>query len=200
MGRGWEFWISIMIHGGRVCRSHKGSCPCPVLESQTCIVFQWVLLPVVGGAHTSSTVPCWQHGYNTAASESLFPPSTGIVIGVVLRYAIPPQGQPEYYLAATDDNCSEGTKLLAGERIELISFTGDNDTEERFICQVVGRVFKTSQGNYIQQTVCACRLQILRSLHLMLSISDVIQYVHVFIKEINPRVAEAPGAMGPVAS
>ena len=95
---------------------------------------------------------------DTAASESHFLPSTGIIIGVVLRYAIPPQGQPEYYLAARDDNCSERTELLAGERIELISFTGDNDTEERFICQVVGRVFRTSQGNYIQQTVCACRL------------------------------------------
>ena len=106
---------------------------------------------IAGKVHTSNTT--W---------ESPFLPSAGVIIGVVLRYAISPQGQPEYYLATKDDNCSERAEFVTGESIELISFTGDDGTEERFLCSVVGKVFENSRGNYIQQTVCArtCRLWI----------------------------------------
>ena len=74
---------------------------------------------------------------------------------MLLRYAIQAEEQQQFHLARNDD-CANRTELefVTGETIQLISFTGNSSTEERFLCQVTGRVFKDSKSNYIQQTVC----------------------------------------------
>ena len=95
----------------------------------------------------------------------IFPPS-GVIIGLILNFAFPPSESLLYDLACpqyecdgvTPSSCADVSSFQIGEDIQLRSAGGDRckngiDDENVVIAEVLGKVFKDRNGNYIEQTV-----------------------------------------------
>lgn len=78
---------------------------------------------------------------------------SGIVVGLILKYALPPHDAPMYDLACSGDcnsKCASIEQFEVGEDIQLRLGRSD---ENVVTAEVLGKVFKDSEGNYIEQTV-----------------------------------------------
>ena len=74
---------------------------------------------------------------------------TGISVGVVLRYIIPPSSTREFYLVSQSCNESEiGEEFKIGDNVVLLTQGGDD-----FHCSISSKVFKSSSGDRVEQTV-----------------------------------------------
>ena len=74
---------------------------------------------------------------------------TGVLVGLLLRYAFKGDEPTQYHLVQVLDgpsDCSEST-FGVGEKIQL-NTRGDN-----FLCSVSGKVFRDNKGNFIRSTV-----------------------------------------------
>ncbi len=84
---------------------------------------------------------------------------TGIIVGAVIRYAIPVETRKEFVLTTTSPQQSVGSEgceklsadsiLNVGEVVVLVTL------RDNFTCSVDGKLFRTRDGNFIQQTVSA---------------------------------------------
>ena len=75
----------------------------------------------------------------------------GVIIGLILKYALKPNEAAEYYLVCEggcESQCSKEDRFEVGKDIHLISPRGD-----AFIAEILGRSFQDQNGNYIEQTV-----------------------------------------------
>jgi hypothetical protein len=82
------------------------------------------------------------------AIHAVFLSHTGVLVGVILRYAIPGDQPDEYFLAELSENCSNLSSVFeVGQTIQI------NTRTDNFTCSVSGKVFKDDQGNAIRSTV-----------------------------------------------
>ena len=80
--------------------------------------------------------------------------SAGVIVGLILNYAYPAANTPIYDVACKDvcnSSCANKTSFEVGEDIQLRS-GGD---ENVVVAEVLSKVFRNSEGNYIEQTVSA---------------------------------------------
>ena len=95
-----------------------------------------------------------------------FSPSAGVIIGLILNFAFPPSKSLLYDLACpeyecdgvTSSRCADVSAFQIGEDIQLRSTGGRQcrggvSDENVVIAEVLGKVFKDRNGNYIEQTV-----------------------------------------------
>ncbi len=84
------------------------------------------------------------------------PSCTGVAVGAIIRYAIGGEANKELTLTMTSPQRSNHCDILGldrnntltvGEVINLITL------RDNFSCTVNGKVFRTKEGNFIQQTV-----------------------------------------------
>lgn len=81
--------------------------------------------------------------------------SAGVIIGVLLRYALPGSPTAQFIFSRRYDSrtCSETDRLEIGESIQISSWNSDAGEGDSFLCSVDGKVFRDQAGNYIRQTV-----------------------------------------------
>ena len=89
-----------------------------------------------------------------------------MIIGLILNYGFPPSKSLTFDLACPQHDCSgerssscaDVSAFQIGEDIQLRSgggtqCRGGSNDENVVIAEVLGKVFKDSNGNYIEQTV-----------------------------------------------
>ena len=86
-----------------------------------------------------------------------------MIIGLILNYAFPPGNSPLFDLACSEYECGESvsgscadvSSFQIGEDIQLRSMGANRcgKDENVVIAEVLGKVFKDKEGNYIEQTV-----------------------------------------------
>lgn len=87
----------------------------------------------------------------------VFPLSTGVVVGVVLRYAFPNQNPDQFYLAVNGHQCNDTVReFLVGDNVVLATEGGDS-----FRCSISGKVFKSSNGDNIEDAVSLLDISVL---------------------------------------
>ena len=102
--------------------------------------------------------------FRTLLYPHFFP--SGVIIGLILNFAFPPSESLLYDLACpqyecdgvTPSSCADVSSFQIGEDIQLRSAGGDRckngiEGENVVIAEVLGKVFKDRNGNYIEQTV-----------------------------------------------
>lgn len=91
----------------------------------------------------------------------------GIIVGLILKYALPPSKAPLFDLACAERECNENrgfcddiSSFQIGEDIQLrASGAARCEGDENIVlAEVLGKVFKDENGNYIEQTVSVCTL------------------------------------------
>lgn len=101
-----------------------------------------------------------------AVHNVFFSLSAGVIIGLILNFAFPPSKSLLYDLACpeyecdgvTSSRCADVSAFQIGEDIQLRSAGGQQcrrgvSDENVVIAEVLGKVFKDRNGNYIEQTV-----------------------------------------------
>ena len=114
-------------------------------------------------ASNATIYPHSPHSYLTIPTFS-FP--SGVIVGLILNFAFPPSQSLLYDLACpqygcdgvTPSSCVDVSDFQIGEDIQLRSAGGDHckngiGDENVVIAEVLGKVFKDRNGNYIEQTV-----------------------------------------------
>lgn len=77
--------------------------------------------------------------------------SIGVAVGLILNYAYPPNDTHVFDLACAGDcnsSCANTRQFEVGEDIRLRSWN-----DELMNAEVLSKVFKDKEGNYIEQTV-----------------------------------------------
>ena len=86
----------------------------------------------------------------------------GIIVGLILKYALPPGTPPLFDLACSERECHEErgycndvSSFQIGEDIRLRSMGASRceGDENVVLAEVLGKVFQDENGNYIEQTV-----------------------------------------------
>lgn len=74
----------------------------------------------------------------------------GIVIGIIIHYVFPSTPQTEFYLAEQNCNRAETVRTFeVGDTVILRTREGDD-----FRCSINSKVFRTREGDRIEEAVC----------------------------------------------